>query len=101
MMVASEAEDAWCPPTFRPSRLSRRWLALWIVQADSQCTLSSSSAMTSRASLAPRAAAGRVAMARDGRDDMTRLDLRERARNERRALRLARRVCQQPRPPFR
>ena len=24
MMAASEAEEAWCPPTFRPSELSRR-----------------------------------------------------------------------------
>ena len=25
--VASEAQEAWWPPTFRPSRLGRRWLA--------------------------------------------------------------------------
>ena len=34
MIVASEADDAWWPPTFSPSSLSRRWLALWIVQID-------------------------------------------------------------------
>ena len=33
MTVASEAQEAWWPPTFSPSRLGRRWLALWIVQA--------------------------------------------------------------------
>src|SRR6185436_18541432 len=35
-MVVIEAQEAWWPPTFRPSRLSRRWLALWIVQVESQ-----------------------------------------------------------------
>src|SRR5262245_55728308 len=38
MMVASEAEEAWCPPTFRPSSLERTLLAWWIVQAESQRT---------------------------------------------------------------
>ena len=45
MIVDIEAQDAWCPPTFRPSRLSRRWLALWMVQAESQRRRSSSSAI--------------------------------------------------------
>jgi len=35
-MVVIEAHEAWWPPTFSPSRLSRRWLALWIVQVASQ-----------------------------------------------------------------
>src|SRR5665213_4166975 len=56
MMVAIEADDAWWPPTLRPSRASRRWLALWIVQADSQWTLRSSSPIRSRSSLARRRA---------------------------------------------
>src|SRR5258708_14620173 len=43
MMVASEADDAWWPPTFSPSTLSRRWLALWMVQLASHSTLRSSS----------------------------------------------------------
>src|SRR3974390_334246 len=50
MMVASEAEDAWCPPTFNPSALSRRWLALWIVQLASHNTLRSSAERISRRS---------------------------------------------------
>src|SRR6185503_18260557 len=47
-MVASEADEAWCPPTFSPSSLSRRWLALWIVQLASHRTFFSSSARTGR-----------------------------------------------------
>ena len=43
MIVASDADDAWWPPTFRPSSLSRMWLALWIVHDDSHSTLRSSS----------------------------------------------------------
>src|SRR5215468_5049467 len=43
MMVASEADDAWCPPTLSPSVLSRTWLAWWMVQAASQRTFFSSS----------------------------------------------------------
>src|SRR5712692_6764477 len=43
MMVASEADDAWWPPTFSPSPLSRRWLAWWIVHVESQSTFFSSS----------------------------------------------------------
>jgi hypothetical protein len=31
MIEASEAEEAWWPPTFT-SPFSRRWLALWIIQ---------------------------------------------------------------------
>ena len=42
MMVASEAEEAWCPPTFIPSRFSRRWLALWIIHDDSHSAFFSS-----------------------------------------------------------
>ena len=37
-----DAQDAWWPPTFSPSRLGRMWLALWIIQADSQSSLRSS-----------------------------------------------------------
>src|SRR5690242_7409218 len=36
MIVEIDAQLAWCPPTFRPSRLSRRLLALWIVHEASQ-----------------------------------------------------------------
>ena len=43
MMVASEADEAWCPPTFRPSALSRTWLAWWMVQLASHSTFFSSS----------------------------------------------------------
>src|SRR5690348_1116621 len=43
MMVASEADEAWCPPTFIPSSFSRRWLALWMVQAESHRTFFSNS----------------------------------------------------------
>src|SRR5581483_11895960 len=43
MTVASDAQEAWWPPTFRPSRLGRRWLAWWIVQDESHSTLRSSS----------------------------------------------------------
>src|SRR6185312_10821382 len=50
MMVASEAEDAWWPPTLRPSTFSRRWLALWMVQLASHSTLRSSSARMARSS---------------------------------------------------
>src|SRR4029077_13609424 len=39
MMVASEAEDAWWPPTFNPSALGRTWLAWWIVHDDSHSAL--------------------------------------------------------------
>src|SRR3569833_3582648 len=42
MMVASEADDAWWPPTLRPSVMSRMWLALWIIQLASHSTLRSS-----------------------------------------------------------
>src|SRR3990167_4307206 len=41
-MVVIEAQEAWWPPTFSPSRLFLRWLALWIVQVDSQRSRSSS-----------------------------------------------------------
>src|SRR3569832_499419 len=47
MMVASDADDAWCPPTFSESSLSRTWLALCTVQLASQSTLRSSSARMS------------------------------------------------------
>ena len=36
-----EAQEAWWPPTLRPSRLGRMWLALWIIQAESQSSLRS------------------------------------------------------------
>ena len=42
MIVASEADDAWWPPTFSPSTFSRRWLALWIIHVDSHSTFFSS-----------------------------------------------------------
>ena len=42
MIAVIDAQLAWWPPTFSPSSLSRRWLALWIVQADSQRRRSSS-----------------------------------------------------------
>src|SRR3954466_3479264 len=48
MIVASEAEEAWWPPTFRPSPLARRWFALWMVQVESHSTLRSSSARKGR-----------------------------------------------------
>src|SRR5215210_6455507 len=48
MIVASEAEEAWWPPTFRPSPLARRWFALWMVQVESHRTLRSSSARKGR-----------------------------------------------------
>src|SRR5262245_50897256 len=38
MMSSAEAEDAWCPPTFSPSRFGRTWLAWWIIHVDSQRT---------------------------------------------------------------
>ena len=44
MIVASEAEEAWCPPTFMPSSFGRMWLALWIVHEASQRIFFSSSA---------------------------------------------------------
>src|SRR5262249_1073381 len=43
MMLASEADEAWCPPTFTPSTLSRTWLAWWMVQLASHSTFLSSS----------------------------------------------------------
>src|SRR4051794_19949126 len=50
MMLASEAEEAWWPPTLTPSRLSRPWLALWMVQLASHSTLRSSSCRIARSS---------------------------------------------------
>jgi hypothetical protein len=41
--VTSEADDAWCPPTFRPSPRSDSWLAWWIMYDDSHSTLRSNS----------------------------------------------------------
>ena len=32
MIVTSEADEAWWPPTLSPSGLGRTWFALWIVQ---------------------------------------------------------------------
>ena len=48
MSVTTEAHDAWCPPTFSPSRLGRRWLALWIIQVESQSTFRSSARRQAR-----------------------------------------------------
>src|SRR5215218_1272858 len=42
MMETTEAEEAWCPPTLRPSRFGRMLLAWWIIHADSQSSLRSS-----------------------------------------------------------
>ncbi len=56
MIVAIDALDAWWPPTLRPSRLGRMWLALWIIHDDSQSTLRSSARSTrSRAARSSRA----------------------------------------------
>jgi hypothetical protein len=56
MIAETDAQEARWPPTFSPSRLSRRWLALWIVQAESQRTLRSiaSRVAISVASASPR-----------------------------------------------
>ena len=43
MTVASDADEAWWPPTLRPSTFSRMWLALWIIHDDSHSTFFSSS----------------------------------------------------------
>src|ERR1051325_4749808 len=64
MMVASEADEAWWPPTFRPSVLSRKWLALWIVQLASQSTLRSSAASSARSADARGIGLRRLAMLR-------------------------------------
>src|SRR6516164_5092716 len=50
MMVASEADEAWWPPTFSPSVFSRIWLAWWMVQLASHSTLRSSSRRITRSS---------------------------------------------------
>src|SRR4051794_26917777 len=42
MMVASEADEAWWPPTFRPSALDLTWLAWWMVHDDSHRTFRAS-----------------------------------------------------------
>ena len=55
MTVASEADEAWCPPTFKPSMLSRTWLAWWMVQLASQSTFFSSSPRMRSSSGAMRA----------------------------------------------
>ncbi len=39
MIAASDAEEAWWPPTFRPSALGRMWLALWMVHDESHNAL--------------------------------------------------------------
>ena len=44
----TDAHDAWWPPTFSPSRLGRRWLALWIIQDESHSTLRSSALISAR-----------------------------------------------------
>jgi hypothetical protein len=48
MIAVIDAQLAWCPPTFSPSTLGRRWLALWMVQAESQRSRSSSKRRASR-----------------------------------------------------
>src|ERR1700755_2826489 len=48
MMLASEAEEAWWPPTFSPSVLGRTWLAWWMVHDDSHSTLRASADSISR-----------------------------------------------------
>ena len=50
MIVASDADDAWCPPTFSPSSFGRRWLALWIIHVASHSTLRSNCASISMVS---------------------------------------------------
>src|SRR5262249_38219317 len=35
MMSSAEAEEAWCPSTFSPSRFGRMWLAWWIIPVES------------------------------------------------------------------
>ena len=50
MRVTSEAQEAWWPPTLSPSRLSRRWLALWMIQAESQRIFFSSAVRQARRS---------------------------------------------------
>ena len=49
-----DADEAWWPPTFTPSGLGRRWLALWIIQQASHSALrvSSSSSAILRAETA-------------------------------------------------
>ena len=46
MIAASEADEAWWPPTLMPSTFGRIWLAWWIVQLASQSALRSRSAIT-------------------------------------------------------
>ena len=55
-----EAHEAWCPPTFSPSRLGRMWFAWWIIQAESQSSLRSSACRIST-----RRAASGVSWRRD------------------------------------
>src|SRR5690348_4025205 len=45
MIVATEAEEAWCPPTFDFSELGRTLLAWWMIWVESQ---SSRRSMASR-----------------------------------------------------
>ncbi len=42
MIEMHEAQLAWWPPTFSPSRFGRMWLALWIIQDESHSSLRSS-----------------------------------------------------------
>src|SRR5690349_6027541 len=64
MTVATEALDAWCPPTLSPSRLGRRWLALWIIHEESHSTLRSSALSSVRRS--GSASGGSMAGATEG-----------------------------------
>src|SRR5262245_60046692 len=53
MIETKDALEAWWPPTFRPSRLGRIWLALWIIHDDSQSTLRSSAFSTASRAARP------------------------------------------------
>src|SRR3954465_374615 len=68
MMVASEADEAWCPPTFKPSVLGRMWLAWWMVHDDSHSALLDSAVSVSR-----RAESTGIAMLRKTRPPIIRL----------------------------
>ena len=46
MIVVIDADEAWWPPTFSPSMLSRRWFALCIIHIDSHKTFCSKECKT-------------------------------------------------------
>ena len=64
MMVASEADEAWCPPTLSPSVFERMWLAWWMVHDDSHSALRASAVNVSR-----RAESTGMAMLPENRSD--------------------------------